>query len=308
METPTNQTSTKRQGILLCCPLEERRILQWTPPFICQPKLDGERCRALVTSWVNTKTDKVKLVSSELNIFNSVPLISEALVRLSNKLSTNVELDGELYVHGWDFNEIHSVVSRKVNLHPQHSLMEFHVFDFVDLKLPQAKRLLDAEELVKLCDSPRVKLVPRFIAWTFDEVLKCYEKFLVMGYEGIIVRNFEAPYIRRRSLFVSKFKPKKTDVYRIVGFVEERDKYGNPKNRLGALVCQGDDYETFTVGSGLTDEERIGFWKNREGLTLLDCKVSYQHLTAKRGVPRFGTYLELVEREPEVEFQNPLEF
>lgn len=308
METPTIKAPTKRSGILLCCPLEERRVIRWTPPYICQPKLDGERCRSLVKPKICRETNLVNLISSELNLFSSVPLIYEDFVRLSSKLSTFVELDGEFYVHGWDFNEIQSVVSRTVNLHPQHSLMEYHVFDFVDLKLPQAKRLLAAQELVSLCNSPRIKLVPRFIAWTFDEVIRYYERFIAMGYEGIIVRNFEAPYIRRRSLFVSKFKPKKTDIYQIVGFKEELDKYGYPKGRLGALICQGEDYETFPVGSGLSDEERVGFWENREGLTSLDCKVSYQHLTAKRGVPRFGTFLELVEREPEVEFQNPLEF
>ena len=305
METSSN----KRSGILLCCPLEQRRVTSWNPPYLCQPKLDGERCRALITSWINASStgfEKVRLVSSELNLFTMLPTLHYELIRLSNKLLANAELDGELYIHGWDFNEIHSIVSRKTNLHPQHHMMQYHVFDYVDLRLPQAKRLAEARKIVHLCNSPLIKFVPFIVAWTFDEVLRAYDQFIFEGYEGIIVRNFEAPYIRRRSLFVSKFKPKKTDVYKIVGFEEEYDKFGNPKGRLGALVCQGNDYETFTVGSGLTDSQREGFWANREGLTSLDVKVSYQHLTSKRGVPRFGTFLELVERVPEVPFQNPL--
>ena len=37
----------KRTGIMLCYPFEEKRLNKWNPPYIIQPKLDGERCRAV---------------------------------------------------------------------------------------------------------------------------------------------------------------------------------------------------------------------------------------------------------------------
>ena len=41
--------SARRKGIMLCAPLEEKRLLRWTPPYLVQPKLNGERCRAIHT-------------------------------------------------------------------------------------------------------------------------------------------------------------------------------------------------------------------------------------------------------------------
>ena len=121
----------KRSGIMLCYPFEEKRLLKWNPPFIVQPKFDGERCRAAYDEdfgWT--------LISSELNVHHWVPHINQAI--LFSNIPPSVELDGELYVHGMTFEEIHSVVStQRVSLHPQHHHIQFHIFDIVDTNLPQ---------------------------------------------------------------------------------------------------------------------------------------------------------------------------
>lgn len=285
----------KRAGILLCYPFEENRLQKWAPPYIVQPKLDGERCRAVYDEDLGWQ-----LVSSELNIFNSVPHINQAL-DLSN-VPRNFELDGELYVHGMSFEGIHSVVSRTVNLHPRYQDMEYHIFDIVDLALPQWERF---KVLMALPDlRPGLRVVPMRTAEDLEGILKAYDEFIALEYEGIIVRHIDAAYIRRRSTFVMKFKPKKEDIYEVIGFKEEVSKDGIPKGRLGAIVCKGDDGTIFSVGSGLNYIQRGLLWEAREELSGHMCRVQYQHITSGKNVPRFPVFVELIEKASE--FVNPL--
>jgi DNA ligase-1 len=284
----------KRAGILLCYPFEEKRLAKWAPPYIVQPKLDGERCRAVYDidlGW--------QLVSSELNVFNSVPHINQAL-ELSN-IPHDIELDGELYVHGMSFEGVHSIVSRTVNLHEAYKQMQFHIFDTVDLTLPQWERFKVLMALPKL--RPGLRIVPMHTAENLDGIMKAYDEILELGYEGIIIRHIDAPYIRRRSTFVMKFKPKKEDYYEVIGWKQMVDKNGHPKEMLGALICKGDDGTEFSVGSGMNDAFRIENWPDPEHLIGMVAKVQYQHITSGKNVPRFPVFVEVLEGD---KFVNPL--
>lgn len=278
----------KREGIMLCYPFEEKRLNKWQPPYIVQPKLDGERCRALRVNnqWV--------LLSSTLHVIDSCPHILEyfdAQVQWG-------EWDGELYCHGMNFNEISSIVSRTVNLHPDYSRIQFHVFDCVN-NLSQAARIPLAERHLPKDD--RIRIVPCHLCNDLNDIFRAYDDYLDQGYEGIIIRRFEGLYVRKRSTDIMKFKPKKDDYYKIIGYKQMKDKYGDPKFMLGALVCQGDDYTPFDVGSGMTDEFRRANWPDPSHLIGKLCHVQYQHLTPDHA-PRFPVFLEVIEAEPVIKF------
>jgi DNA ligase-1 len=83
------------------------------------------------------------------------------------------------------------------------------------------------------------------------------------GYEGIMIKDLDAPYQCKRSTAWLKLKPF-IEVSLEVTDVEE----GTGKNvgRLGALVCSGmDDGKRITVnvGSGFSDDNRIEFYRDR---------------------------------------------
>jgi len=276
---------TRRSGIMLCYPFEEKRLARWNPPYLVQPKFDGERCRAVRVGGAYL------LLSSEENVIVSVPHINEA----ADKLLTSHELDGELYVHGWSFEEIHSVVSRTKNLHPDYQAINFHVFDVV-VGGPQYVR---SKVVPELNLKPPLFSVPTVPCWTLDDIMKTYDQLIEQGYEGIVVRHIDNEYIRRRSPLVMKFKPKKDNFYEIIDYKEEIDKEGHPKGRLGALVCRGSDETIFSVGSGLTDEDRETIWSTREELAGKLCHVQYQHLTPGKGVPRFPVFISVVNKPTE---------
>jgi len=272
------------KNIMKAVPFEETRLAKWQPPYIVQPKYDGVRCRAIP---LETSADRgFMLLSSEENVIFSVPHINLALM----SLGIRAELDGELYCHGMSFEQIVSITSRTVNIHENHREIQFHVFDVVNDQ-PQMKRSLIIENLKGF--SPWIKVAPFYLCMNLDDVMSAFDKIVEAGYEGIIVRHFQAPYERKRSLYVMKFKPKREDEYEIVGVQEEIDKDGNPKDTLGALVCQSGDGNLFKVGTGFSEERRSQLWDTQGMLKGMKAKVKYQHLTTGKQVPRFPVFVEI---------------
>jgi len=279
---------SRRQGIQLAYPFEKKRLLKWEPPYLVQPKLDGVRCRALCLNTDNSSG--YSLLSSEENLIFGMKHIEEAL----DALPFTTELDGELYSHGLTFEQIFSRTSREVNYHPDALQVGYHIFDICDEEMPQLRRLQWLRQQSDLI-LPPLHLVPTMVATTLEEIMDCLRHYTKCGYEGIIVRHVSAPYVRRRSTWMMKWKPKRRDEYLIVGWKEEVSIGGVPKGRLGALICESDG-ERFSVGSGFTEEDRISYWVIRDSLIGKTCVVDYQHLTAGRKVPRHPVVVSIEER------------
>jgi len=262
--------------------------MKWRPPFIVQPKLDGDRCRVLI------EANNVRMLSSEENEITHVPHLLDFFNQVFHP---TIELDGELYCHGMQHEEIHGIASRRVNYHSNMEALEYHIFDVITNQ-PQHKRLTalrDINLLLKVYPQRPVHVVPFEVAENLDDVLRIYDKFVSQGYEGIIVRDHAAGYVRKRSTQVMKFKPKKEDYYVIVGSVEEVSISGEKKNSLGALICRANEgEELFNVGTGFTQEVRRTLWQKRTSLVGKVVRVAYQHITSGRGVPRFPVFCEII--------------
>jgi ATP-dependent DNA ligase len=277
--------SNRWKNIMKCYPFEEKRLAKWKPPYIVQPKYDGVRCRAIPLSGANG--DKCLLLSSEENVIFSVPHLNQII----GGLNLHAELDGELYCHGMSFEQIVSITSRTVNLHPDYKRIQFHCFDVVN-KEPQMKRSLIIENLRGL--NSHIIVSPFWLCSTLDDVKEVYDKVIKLGYEGIIVRNSMGPYEVKRSLWVMKFKPKKCDTYKIVGWNEEVSINGTPKGRIGSLIMASQNNDTFSVSAGLNDNEKARLWLIRDELAGKDAVVHYQHLTDKK-VPKGCFDLEVID-------------
>ena len=280
------------KGIMKAYPFEEKRLAKWEPPFIVQPKYDGVRCRAVPIQ--TGVSDTYMLLSSEENVIHSVPHINQALT----DLYLQSELDGELYCHGMSFEEIVSITSRTVNVHSDYSKVQFHIFDIIN-ELPQMKRQILVDNLRDM--HPNLQIAPFWICTSLDDIMKTYDHLIKLGYEGIIVRNIHAPYERKRSTMVMKLKPKKSDIYKILGYQEEISVCGVPKGRLGALLCVGSDGTKFKVGSGFNEDDRIKLWDEKESLSGKYAKISYQHITASGKVPRFPIFTEIIDYDRAME-------
>lgn len=276
-----------RKGIMLCVPFSEERLRKWTPPYLVQPKIDGDRCI----------TQSGILISSQGNVINNLMHINR---ELKERGLASVPLDGELYRHGWKHQDIHSVVSRTVNPHPDSYKIQYHIFDIRLNFVDQRGRIQAVERLAEyVAGSQIIYLVPSYWAYSLSDVMSYLEQFMAEGYEGIIVRDSGGFYLDRRSTQMMKYKPFKKDVYKVIGTQQEVDKDGFVKDSLGAFICQGDDGAVFNVGTGplLTLEGRSSLWKNREDLVGYNLEVKYQALT-KAGKPRFPVACAILPCEP----------
>ena len=271
----------ERTGVMLAYPLDDKfrqRLNAGTlkSNFYAQPKLNGERCRAEYDS----STGTYQLFSSYGNRFLGFQHIEEKL----NQIGKGITWDGELYFHGWPRETIHSIASRKTNPHPLADKLQFHIFDSIENK-PQWERLLRMYSILHR-ESP-IHLVPTDAISSEEEMVTLLDRYLAYEYEGIILRDPQEYYTPKRSKALIKFKPNKTDRYRIIGVEEEIDIYGDPKDSLGAVTVIDNSGNVFNVGSGsaLTKEGRKHFWEKRDSIIGMNAIVKHSIILTTNNIP-----------------------
>lgn len=264
----------KREGIMLAYPVEDdARVARLGEDFIAQPKLNGDRCHV---EWFHG--DPV-LISSYGNMFEGLTHITAAL---RAHPSPN-HFDGEIYVHGWGKDKIHSAASRKTNASEDAKYLEFHIFD-IKASIPQLSRVGILQEMQFNWPLCRVN--------SYRATIKNWRQlafaFVERGYEGIILRDFHSLYEEKRSVNMLKYKPTYKDTYEIIDVREAITKTGEPKDMLGAFLVGSKTVanDEFWVGAGkLTHEERTRLWKLRDQLPGKTLEVKHEKLTTSHGVP-----------------------
>lgn len=265
-----------RTGIMLATMFTEKLFDKMRKPVFVQPKIEGDRLRAVCLG------REIQLLSSGAKGRESIPHIADELDRLG---FSNCELDGETYVHGMKHSEIRSIVSRTVNLHPDYSTMEYHIFDTINAE-PQGERILKLNWWFNDIDSDIIKIVPTVSINTIKELQKYYEWYLSLGYEGIIIRDQNALYTRQKCTTLLKFKPRVSEVFEIVGYNEEHDLEGTPNGTFGSFICRTLEGQIFNVGSGPTKYQRQLLWKYKNSMVGRYVKIRFQAYTKLRKVPK----------------------
>ena len=278
----------RRTGVMLARPFDAKRLAKWPKPYILQPKINGRRARVIFGTLGNPM-----IMSSEGHIINSLPTLTASLKGLGLK---EIILDGELYVHGWTKQEIDRVVGRSVTIHKREAEMQYHVFDLIN-GFPQSQR----EEMLYHLHLDHVGNgvvpVPAAFANNLEEDM---ERWLIGGYEGIVIRHKDGLYQpcneKARSDYLMKLKPRIKAQVKIVSKLEEESIYKEPKDALGAFQCEWPGGQRFKVGTGFTRVQREDFWNDSFKCRDYKAEILYQELS-ERGVPIFPVFKRLVEKE-----------
>jgi DNA ligase-1 len=212
-------------------------------------------------------------------------------------------LDGE--VTGRTFQELMRQARRKEDVNATDSV--FNVFDIIPTddwgrgfwNAQLHKRIDILEKLRPIIDEmPNVELLPH-IKVDLSSVegqnqLKRYANDMVVaGFEGIMIKELNAPYECKRNTSWMKWKPTITVDLTVVNIEEGT---GRNSGRLGALVCEGvDDGKTIrvNVGSGYSDSDRDDYWTNsnvvigRTAEVLADAITQNQDGSYSLRFPRF---------------------
>jgi DNA ligase-1 len=239
-------------------------------------KLDGVRVLAVCSA------SGVTLYSRNGKVFENFPQIAEALdanyklLPVSTQATGSYVLDGEIV--GESFQKLMKQAHRKGNARTDN--MVYHVFDILPLRAfeegfhnaQQHKRLELLEKSRTLFDATGCLRIMTGIEVDLDmskgqDIMRRFaDDAVAQGFEGIMLKDLDAPYECRRSSFWLKWKPVITVDLKIVGFEEGT---GRNLGRLGAIVCEGVDNGrniSVNVGSGLSDADRDEYWLARDQL------------------------------------------
>jgi DNA ligase-1 len=253
----------------------EKHVAKMTGIKRLEQKLDGVRVLAVVT---NTT---VELYSRNGKPFDNFPQIARAITKIQKKLKPGYfkgtfVFDGEIV--GTSFQSLMKQAQRKSDVKTDD--MVYHIFDIIPMadfergfwNAQQYKRteiLLGNKELIETESCLQVTdgiLVDLDTAEGHDQLRRYANNAVETGLEGIMIKDWEAPYECKRSSFWMKWKPIITVDLNIVGFEEGT---GRNHGRLGAIICEGVDNDrtiSVNVGSGLSDADRDEYWGARDDL------------------------------------------
>ena len=266
-------------------------------------KLDGVRVLAVC------RAGKVELFSRNGKQFHNFPhIIAELEAVLAEKPAPyDCVLDGE--VMSANFQDLMKQVHRKDNVQSEDAVL--HLFDFIPLEdfqkgvwdKPQTYR----SNLVKhwVLENESILKHVQALDWeTVDlDTQEGQERFVGLnkaavdgGYEGVMIKDIDAPYECKRTHAWLKAKPF-IEVSLEVKEIEEGT--GRNEGRLGAFVCEGvDDGKEIkvNVGSGFSDSDRDSFWNSRSEIignlveVRADAITQNQDGTYSLRFPRFKTF------------------
>jgi DNA ligase-1 len=236
-------------------------------------KLDGVRVLAVVQG------TSVTLYSRNGKEFENFPQIAQAIEDNRNAFfqiphGGRFVLDGEIV--GESFQKLMKQAHRKSDAVTDG--MIYHVFDIIPFDsfleghynaqqykriemLERVRALLPAEGAIQIMNGLDVDLDT---AEGHDIMNRYAEAAVEGGFEGIMIKSMDAPYLCKRTDSWMKWKPTITVDLSIVGFEQGT---GRNADRLGAIICEGDDngrHIRVNVGSGLSDSDRDEYWSSRD--------------------------------------------
>lgn len=242
-----------------------------------QPKLDGFRCLA------KCRGGKVLLWSREGKPIETMGHIVEQLQAVMQNGDT---LDGELYIHGVNFQKIASLVKRQQD---ESTTVQYHVYDAM-LEAPFIDRYQYAQKQLRRLPSGIIVPVATLIVPDLTKLMEFQAACLADGYEGAMLRHGVDDYdAGKRSKFLLKVKTFQDAEFQIIGACEGRGTH------LGMAIfkCKTDTGAEFDVlAQGAHDEKRAA-WQNKDQYIGKKLTVKFQDWTDDPAapVPRFPVAL-----------------
>jgi len=233
-------------------------------PVYVQPKLNGVRC-------IVNKNDLV--LRSRGNKTYNIPALQEQLKEWFELYKHYNWLDGELYVHGMSFQQI---IRRVKNGKP----VQYHIFDRFS---SDATDIPFKERKLSVFYTHRdIIPVQTFCIETHREFNYYYQRFISVGYEGIIIRDPNGVYEHYRSKYLLKHKPMLKSEYTITGY----DRAKGAHEGAIIFICKTESGKVFRVAPKATIAARRGMLSKGSEYIGKKLTVKYQELS-EDGIPIF---------------------
>jgi DNA ligase-1 len=239
---------------------------------LVEVKLDGVRVITIVRT--DGRIDQFSRNGKELVNFDHIKNQISAVVK-KDPPKYDLVLDGE--VMSSSFQDLMKQIHRKSDVAADDAVL--HLFDLCPLdKFQEGRWDRDQDtrsKFVKAWAEKHQSDLPNVTCLQNEEVdldteqgkkrfIEINQMAIAGGYEGIMIKDPNAPYECKRTASWLKLKPF-IEVSLEVVAVEEGT--GRNVGKLGALVCEGEDDGKrilVNVGSGFSDDSRDSYWSGRD--------------------------------------------
>lgn len=187
-------------------------------------------------------------------------------------------IDGELFTQRNEFERISSIVRSQKDKGWED--IKLYVFDVPNAEGDLFARLAVLEQYLAQHPSKHITIIPQIPIKNYQHIKEFLYQVEAQKGEGIVLRNPNAPYEKKRSNQILKLKSTHDEECEVIAHHQGKGQF---TNLLGAITCKNQRGE-FRIGSGFTLEDRQN--PPPIGSTIT---YKYRGLTSK-GLPRFATY------------------
>jgi DNA ligase-1 len=235
-------------------------------------KLDGIRALSILYPH-----DQVIQHSRTGRVLSNFSNIRQQLESISHTITTPMVLDGE--ITSINFQKLMTQVNRKYDVTTTDA--NYLIFDMLPLsaftmgewEVAQRIRSNNLASWYNMLPAPLPNVQiskPLLVNLDTDAGKEACDKFyqdaIANGFEGIMIKDPNAPYRTKKWAAWLKRKPAIEVSLTIVGVEEGED---DCEGTMGAILCEGVDdgkFITVSVGGGFSRNDRDDFWNNRNAV------------------------------------------
>lgn len=279
---PVNRTTSEGVILPMLAKAYDDKVFKRCPWYIGQWKINGLRCLVKVIKNIGDlfKPFSLQFQSREGEIWNSLPTLEDYLLHvipqdiLIELYQNDIALDGEVYLPGgYDINQINHFVKDPTCV--ENKSLQFWCYDVAVediLQYDRNKFILDKFYKNNIIfgskedhynNKERFIILPTFEVDNHESARIARDKFIDLGFEGLILRNPNAEYDfgKRRVGIMVKYKKPKDGIFVVVDIKPE----GVRRADIPLLICKNDiNDELFKVhlSESLEYQRRVLYLKN----------------------------------------------
>lgn len=152
--------------------------------------------------------------------------------------------------------------------------------------------------MFEISEYPHVRTLPQIpVKNSPEHIFRVTQQVIRKGYEGLILRDSNEPYVFKRSNAMLKVKIMKEQSVRCIGMVGSYQQRPTKEEGIEEVYClkylvcvDPETGKTTNVGSGFTFPQRDGFLAEKDKYVGHYCDITYQEIGSK-GAMRFPIFL-----------------
>lgn len=266
-------------------------------PATAQVKLDGFRAIAY-----RDETGTLQFLTRNGNGLNHLTHIYNTVDEI---LPDGILLDGELYAHGFSFQQASSWIKR---YQADSGRLRYVLFDYVLLNSPLAVQPWSAREVnlirfrkeltrrqldIRTDGNPKlIHLCPAKVVNSMNDINAFHDKAIEFKYEGLVIRNGSGLYrFGKRSKDLIKFKKFDDDEFTVVGVRAGKGKFEDKAVFSFSGLYEGSLVHFDATPEG-TSESRAYYLKNASRYIGKQLTVKFFG-RSDAGIPRFPVVIKI---------------